>query len=338
MSPFEEKEKEVILEVKNLKTYFYEHDNVVWKVLDGVNLKIHRGETLGILGPSGAGKSILAKSIFKLIERPGKIIDGEILFKGKNILTLPNEILDTIRGKDLALVLQSISGGFDPLRDMTYTTSQPYREHAEIEPDRQEIKMLVISQLGTVAIPEPLRTSDKYAHQMSGGESQRVKIATALINNPSLLIADEPVSNLDATIARQILDLLRIMKEKHRLTMMIIAHNLGVLAELSDHIAILYAGKIIEYGDVETMFYSPRHPFTQGLFYATPSMAIRGKLKPIPGEIPDPRNYPSGCRFHPRCTYAIDKCKVEAPNLEEYEENHQVACWRAKDIPDYQPG
>ncbi len=338
MSPFEEKEKEVILEVKNLKTYFYEHDNVVWKVLDGVNLKIHRGETLGILGPSGAGKSILAKSIFKLIERPGKIIDGEILFKGKNILTLPNEILDTIRGKDLALVLQSISGGFDPLRDMTYTTSQPYREHAEIEPDRQEIKMLVISQLGTVAIPEPLRTSDKYAHQMSGGESQRVKIATALINNPSLLIADEPVSNLDATIARQILDLLRIMKEKHRLTMMIIAHNLGVLAELSDHIAILYAGKIIEYGDVETMFYSPRHPFTQGLFYATPSMAIRGKLKPIPGEIPDPRNYPSGCRFHPRCTYAIDKCKVEAPNLEEYEENHQVACWRAKDIPDYEPG
>ncbi len=338
MSPFEEKEKEVILEVKNLKTYFYDHDNVVWKVLDGVNFKIHQGETLGILGPSGAGKSILAKSIFKLIERPGKIIDGEILFKGRNLLLLPNEILDTMRGKDLALVMQNVAGGIDPLRDMTFTTSQPYREHAEIDSNRQEIKMLVISQLGTVAIPEPLRTSDKYAHQMSGGESQRVKIATALINNPSLLIADEPVSNLDATIARQILDLLQIMKKKYRLTMMIIAHNLGVLAELSDYIAILYAGEIIEYGDVETMFYSPRHPFTQGLFYATPSMAQRGKLKPIPGEIPDPRNYPSGCRFHPRCTYAIDKCKIEAPNLVEYEENHQVACWRAKDIPDYQPG
>ncbi|NHJ86487.1 MAG: ABC transporter ATP-binding protein, partial [Asgard group archaeon] len=247
----ETQNKEVLLEVKNLKTYFYDDkDDITWKILDGVNFKLYKGETLGILGPSGAGKSVLARSILRLIDFPGKIVAGKVIYRGKNLLKAPEEVFNEIRGKEISLVMQNAPGGFDPTRDMTFSTSQPYREHSPDEHENYEIKLLVVSQLGKVAIQEPAKTSEKYAHQLSGGESQRIKIASALINNPTLLIADEPVSNIDATIARQILDLLIAMKEKYNLSMMLIAHNLGVLAELSDKIAILYAGKILEYGDV----------------------------------------------------------------------------------------
>ncbi|MHA1923675.1 MAG: ABC transporter ATP-binding protein [Candidatus Heimdallarchaeota archaeon] len=337
MTEDERSEKEVILDVKNLHTYFYGREkDVVWKILEGINFKIHKGETLGILGPSGAGKSVLALSILRLIDFPGKIEAGEIFYKENDLLKITNEQFDDIRGRKISLVMQNASATFDPLRDMTYSTSQPFRAHADDEPDTSEIKMLVVSQLGKVAIPDPLDASEKFAHQLSGGESQRIKIASALINNPDLLIADEPVANLDTTVARQILNLLQEMKEKHKLTMILIAHNLGVIAELSDNIAIMYAGKIIEYGDVEAIFYNPKHPFTQGLFYATPSMAPRGKLKPIPGVEPDARKYPSGCRFHPRCEYAIEKCKTEVPPLVTLENEHTVLCWRTQDIPDYE--
>ena len=332
----EEEKKELILEVKDLHTYFYDRNDNIWKILEGVNLKVYKGETLGILGPTGTGKSVLARSILRLVDYPGKIEKGQVLYKGRDLLTIDEEIFNNIRGKEIALVVQNAPGAIDPLRDMTYTTSQPYREHSDDDLVRSEIKILVVSQLGNVALPEPVKTSDKYAHELSGGESQRVKIASAIINNPTLLIADEPVSNLDATVARQILNLLHEMKEKFKLTMILIAHNLGILAELSDKIAILYAGKILEYSDVDTIFYNPRHPFTQGLFYATPSMAPRGRLKPIPGKEPDPRSFPTGCRFHPRCEYAIEKCKKDLPELEEIKEGHSVACWRVKEIPVYE--
>ena len=332
----EEEKKELILEVKDLHTYFYDRNDNIWKILEGVNLKVYKGETLGILGPTGTGKSVLARSILRLVDYPGKIEKGQVLYKGRDLLTIDEEIFNNIRGKEIALVVQNAPGAIDPLRDMTYTTSQPYREHSDDDLVRSEIKILVVSQLGNVALPEPVKTSDKYAHELSGGESQRVKIASAIINNPTLLIADEPVSNLDATVARQILNLLHEMKEKFKLTMILIAHNLGILAELSDKIAILYAGKILEYSDVDTIFYNPRHPFTQGLFYATPSMAPRGRLKPIPGKEPDPRSFPTGCRFHPRCEYAIEKCKKDLPELEEIKEGHFVACWRVKEIPVYE--
>ena len=333
----ERKEKKLILEVKNLHTYFYGEDNEVWKILEGINFKIYRGETLGILGPSGVGKSVLAQSIFNLVRKPGIIENGEIIFKGKNILEMEEEELIDIRGRELSLVMQNTGSSFDPLTDMTFTTSQPYRAHTDEDHTRSEIKMLVVDQLGKVAIPDPITISDKFAHQISGGEGQRIKIASAVINNPDLLIADEPVSNLDTTVARNILDLLYEMKQRYQLTMILIAHNLGVIAELSDYVAIMYAGKIVEIGDVESIFYSPRHPFTQGLFYATPSMAPRGKLKPIPGTEPDPRKYPSGCHYHPRCEYAIEKCKGKEPQLEQVtNERHCVACWRKDDIPEFE--
>lgn len=329
-------EKELILEVKDLRTYFYGEDDIVWKILEGINFKLYKGETLGILGPSGVGKSVLALSILKLIRYPGKIEGGEVYFKGTNLFKLDEETFDDLRGREIGLVMQNTRGGMDPLRDMTHTTGQPYKVHAEDEPEKDEIKALVVSQLGKVSLPEPYKTSDKFAHQMSGGENQRVKIAAALMNNPTLLIADEPVSNLDSTVARMIMNLLAEMKEKFNLTMILIAHNLGVIAELSDKVAIMYAGKIIEISDVETMYYNPRHPFTQGLFYASPSIAPRGKLKPIPGEEPDARKYPTGCHFHPRCEYAIEKCSIDQPKLEEIDNNHFVACWRTKDIPKYE--
>ncbi len=328
--------KELLLEIKDLKTYFKDkYEDKEWRILDSVNLKLYRGTTLGILGPSGSGKTVLARSILRLIYPPGKIVSGEVLYKGRDLLTIPEEIFNELRGKEISLVLQNAPGGIDPLRNMTFATSQPYRAHTD-DYENYEIKMLVVDQLGKVALPEPTRTSDKFAHQLSGGESQRVKIASALINNPVLLIADEPVSNLDTTVARNILDLLQIMKEKYNLTILLIAHNLGVLAELSDYIAILYAGKILEYSDVDTIFYTPKHPFTQALFYATPSMSPKGRLKPIPGVEPDPRNYPLGCRFHPRCKYTIEKCKEEVPELEEFSEEHFVACWRVKEIPNFE--
>jgi len=329
-------EKELILEVKDLRTYFYGEDDIVWKVLEGINFKLYKGETLGILGPSGVGKSVLALSILKLIRYPGKIEGGEVYFKGTNLFKLDEETFDDLRGREIGLVMQNTRGGMDPLRDMTHTTGQPYKVHAEDEPEKDEIKALVVSQLGKVSLPEPYKTSDKFAHQMSGGENQRVKIAAALMNNPTLLIADEPVSNLDTTVARMIMNLLTEMKEKFNLTMILIAHNLGVIAELSDKVAIMYAGKIIEISDVETMYYNPRHPFTQGLFYASPSIAPRGKLKLIPGEEPDARKYPTGCHFHPRCEYAIEKCSIDQPKLEEIDNNHFIACWRTKDIPKYE--
>jgi len=327
--------KEVLLEVQNLKTYYTNKYKVVFKILDGVSFKIYRGTTLGILGPSGSGKSVLARSILNLVERPGKIVEGEVIYKGKDLLKAPEEVLNDLRGKEISLILQNAPGSFDPTRDMTFATSQPFRAHTKEKYANPEVKMLVVSQLQVVAISEPVKTSEKFSHQLSGGESQRVKIASALINNPTLVIADEPVANIDATVARQILDLFQIMKEKYQLTMILIAHNLGVLAELSDYVAILYAGKIIEHGDVETIFYHPKHPFTQGLFYASPSMAPRGRLKPIPGDEPDPTNYPSGCRFHPRCEYAIEKCRREEPPLVDLGNDHTVLCWRIEEIPEF---
>ncbi|MFW9924286.1 MAG: ABC transporter ATP-binding protein [Candidatus Thorarchaeota archaeon] len=332
----EQEERELILEVKDLYTSFFDKDDIEWKILDGINLKLYKGQTLGILGPSGVGKSVLALSILRLIRYPGKIISGEVLYKGNNLLELDEEIFNHLRGKEIALVLQNAPGGIDPLRDVTYTTSQPYRAHVDDDPIRSEIKLLVVDQLGKVALPEPVKTSDKFAHQMSGGESQRVKIATALMNNPELLIADEPVSNLDVTVARQILDLLIQMKAKFNLSMIFIAHNLGVISEMADAVAIMYGGKIIEIGNTEDIFYNCRHPFTQGLFYASPEIAPRGKLKPIPGNEPSPNNYPSGCHFHPRCEYAIDKCSEEEPEFECVKGEHFVACWRMKEIPKFE--
>ena len=330
-------EKELILEVKNLRTYFHDDQNeVIWKILEGINFKLYRGETLGIMGPSGVGKSVLAHSILNLIKWPGKIESGDVIFKGKHLLELNDEDFSDLRGREIGLVIQNSESSHDPLRDMTFATGQPYKAHIDEDPGTAEVKALVVSQLGAVSLPDPMETSDKFAHQMSGGESQRVKIATALMNNPTLLIADEPVSNLDATVARRILDLLSEMKEKFNLTMILIAHNLGVIAELSTKVAMMYAGQIIEIGDVESIFYNPRHPFTQGLFYASPSIAPRGKLKPIPGNEPDPRNYPSGCHFHPRCIYAKEKCKKENPELSEIDEEHFVACWYVDDIPKYE--
>ena len=331
-----QEEKELILEVKDLRTYFYDKDEIIWKILEGINFRIYKGETLGILGPSGVGKSVLALSILNLIKYPGKIEGGKVFFKGIDLFELNDEDLSDLRGREISLVMQNTGSGHDPLRDMTYSTGQPYKAHKDEEVESAEVKALVVSQLGAVSLPDPLKTSDKFAHQMSGGESQRVKIATALINNPTLLIADEPVSNLDATVANKIISLLADMKEKFNLTMILIAHSLGVIAELSDKVALMYAGKIVEIGDVESIFYKPRHPFTQGLFYASPDMAPRGKLKPLPGVEPDPRNYPSGCHFHPRCQFAIEKCSKQEPELLEYEDNHFVACWRMKEIPKFE--
>lgn len=332
----EQKDKTLLLEVKDLYTSFFDKDGIEWKILDGINLKLYKGQTLGILGPSGVGKSVLALSIFRLIRYPGKIVSGEVFYKGKNLFDLEEEELNDIRGKEIALVMQNAPGGMDPLRDVTYATSQPYKAHTDEDPTQQEIKLLVVDQLGKVALPEPLKTSDKYAHQMSGGESQRVKIATALMNNPEMLIADEPVANLDLTVARQILDLLIQMKEKFNLTMIFIAHNLGVIAEIADTVAIMYGGKIVEIGTSEDIFYNCKHPFTQGLFYASPDFAPRGKLKPIPGVEPQPANYPSGCHFHPRCQYAISKCSAEEPPMECFDGEHFVACWCVKDVPNFE--
>ncbi|MEA2070355.1 MAG: ABC transporter ATP-binding protein [Asgard group archaeon] len=325
-----------LLQVRNLETHIIDKDDRVHIIVDKISFDLREGEVLGIIGPSGAGKTILALSLLKLIQRPGKIIGGSVIYKDLELLSTSDEILDKIRGKDIALVMQNTGTGFDPIRDMTFTTSEPLREHSNEKIPKTDLQLLVIDQLGKVAIRKPSKTAEKFRHQISGGEGQRVKIASALFNNPKILIAEEPVANLDTTIMGEILDLLIEVKNNFSVSMIVISHNLGVIAQLSDRVMMMYAGKIIEVADVETMFYSPRHPYTQGLFYATPSIVSKKKLKTIPGNVPNPVNLPKGCHFHPRCKYVIEKCKKMEPPLVEYEQNHLVACWRMNEIPDFE--
>jgi peptide/nickel transport system ATP-binding protein/oligopeptide transport system ATP-binding protein len=315
----------VLVDIRNLKTHFFTDDGVV-KAVDGVNFAIYRGKTLGVVGESGCGKSVTALSVMRLISPPGRIVEGEILFDGKNLATLPEPEMRKIRGRDISMIFQEPMTSLNPVFTIGYQIAEAVMLH--LHKSKAEAREHTIKMLDKVRIPSAATRVDEYPHQMSGGMRQRVMIAMALACNPKLLIADEPSTALDVTIQAQILDLMRDLQKEFGMSIMMITHDLGVVAELADHVAVMYASKVVEYATVKDLFASPMHPYTQGLFRSRPSLATKkgDRLNVIAGSVPNPLNFPTGCKFHPRCPLAVEKCKTVEPALRELRPGHWVAC------------
>ena len=321
--------QQILLNVKDLRTSIFYEDRVA-KVVDGVDFFIRKGETLGLTGESGSGKSTIALSLLRLITPPGGIIDGEIWFKGHDLLKLGEEDLNKVRGDEISLITQEPIAALDPIMTSGLQSGEVLEEHRELE--KIQIKEKVIEYLGKVSLPDPNRDYSSYAHQLSKGLAQRVNIAAALLCAPSLLIADEPTSALDVTIQRQILELLKDLKNAFNLSILYITHDLGVIAEMSDHVAIMYAGKIVECADVLTIFQNPAHPYTRGLIGCVLRVDKRHKPEPIPGELPTQFYRPTWCAFYPRCKYAAPVCHQQIPPSIEIEPGHFIQCLRLDHI------
>ncbi|RLE32585.1 ABC transporter ATP-binding protein [Candidatus Acetothermia bacterium] len=321
-----------LIEVKGLRTYFYTEDGVV-KAVDGVSFAIEPEQTLGVVGESGCGKSVTALSIMGLVPMPpGKIVEGEILFRknGKTVelhkLNPKGKEYRSIRGKEIAMIFQEPMTSLNPVFTIGYQIMEAIMLHQKVS--KREARQKAIEMLRQVGIPEPEQRVDEYPHQLSGGMRQRAMIAMALSCNPSLLIADEPTTALDVTIQAQVLDLMQDLKRKFHAAIMLITHDLGVVAEMCEEVVVMYLGKVVERAKVRPIFHEPRHPYTQGLLKSIPSLATKKKrLDPIKGVVPDPLNAPPGCPFNPRCPHAIEICRQEMPPLKEVETDHDVACW-----------
>jgi oligopeptide/dipeptide ABC transporter ATP-binding protein len=316
---------DVLVDIRNLKTHFFTDDGVV-RAVDGVTFSIHRGKTLGVVGESGCGKSVTALSTLRLISPPGRIVEGEILFDGKDLVQLPEPEMRKIRGRDISMIFQEPMTSLNPVFTIGYQISEAVMLH--LKKTKAEAREHTIKMLDKVRIPSASTRVDEYPHQMSGGMRQRVMIAMALACNPKLLIADEPSTALDVTIQAQILDLMRDLQKEYGMSIMMITHDLGVVAELADHVAVMYASKVVEYAPVKELFAHPLHPYTLGLFRSRPSLATKKgeRLNVIAGSVPNPLHFPSGCKFHPRCPSAVERCKTVEPALRELRPGHWVAC------------
>ncbi len=314
-----------LLEIKNLKTHFFTHEGTV-KAVDGVSFKINQGETLGIVGESGSGKSVTALSVMRLIPHPpGKIVGGEIYFEGKNLLKLDDKEIRKMRGKKISMIFQEPMTSLDPVFTIGHEIGEVIQLHQGS--NKEEARKKSIEILKVVGIPDVEKRIDNYPHELSGGMRQRVMIAMALSCNPTLLIADEPTTALDVTIQAQILRLINDLKDKFGASVMLITHDLGVIAEMCDNVAVMYAGNIVEYTDVYTLFNNPLHPYTKGLNKSMPRMNVEAEhLDVIPGMVPNLLDLPSGCPFHPRCDLSFKKCVEEMPELIEIENSHLVRC------------
>jgi oligopeptide/dipeptide ABC transporter ATP-binding protein len=324
---------EKLLEVKNLKTYFYTEDGVV-KAVDGVDFYVNSGEVLGLVGESGCGKSVSALSIMRLIGPPGKILEGEILFEGQDLVRATEKEMMKVRGNRISMIFQQPQSALNPV----FRTGEQIAEvlsihqHLGREPGRKR----AIELLTLVGIPEPERRVESYPHELSGGMAQRVMIAMALACEPDLLIADEPTTALDVTIQAQILDLMRDLRTRIHSAVILITHDLGVIAEMADRVAVMYAGEVVEQSPVASLFEAPHHPYTIGLIGSVPVMGeIRERLDVIPGSVPNLINLPVGCRFAPRCAarlkYKLSICAEKRPNLIGIASDHIVRCWLYED-------
>src|SRR5690554_4114106 len=315
-----------LLEVKELQTFFYTDDGIA-KAVDGVSYDLEMGETLGIVGESGCGKSVTSLSIMRLIpEPPGKIVDGEITFKGKVLSKLSQDGMRKIRGNEISMIFQEPMTSLNPVYTIGDQISEVIILHKKVS--RKEARKQSVEMLKRVGIPMPEQRIDEYPHQLSGGMRQRVMIAMALSCDPELLIADEPTTALDVTIQAQILELMNGLKDKLNMSIMMITHDLGVIAEVSDRVAVMYAGKVLEYTDVKTLFKNPKHPYTVGLMNSIPRLDKETKrLTAIPGIVPGSMDFPEGCKYHTRCSLADEKCIQEEPGLKEIEKGHKVRCW-----------
>ena len=321
-----------LLEVKDLKTHFFTLDGVV-KAVDGVSYDLNEGETLGLVGESGCGKSVSALSVMRLIpDPPGKIVNGEILLDGEDILQISMEDMREVRGAKIAMVFQEPMTSLNPVLTVERQITETLQLHmgmSKLESQRESVNLLT-----RVGIPDPEIRIKQYPHQFSGGMRQRVMIAMALSCNPRLIIADEPTTALDVTIQAQILDLMKSLTTELGVALIVITHNLGVVARYADRVNIMYAGKVIERGEAHEIYSNPRHPYTVGLLRSVPRLDLprRAKLDPIEGQPPDLINLPPGCAFRERCRWAIDKCATDTPELVETSDGHLSACFRADEL------
>ena len=324
-----EQKDNIVLSVRGLKTYFYTEDGVV-KAVDGVDLDVHYGEILGLVGESGCGKSVTSLSIMRLIGMPGKILEGEIHFAGRDLLAIDEAEMCNIRGDRISMIFQQPVSCLNPVFRSGDQVAEVLQVHYEM--NKADSLDRAKELYRTVGISDHERRILAFPHELSGGMAQRVMIAMALACNPELLIADEPTTALDVTIQAQILDLMLNMKDKMETSIILITHNMGVIAEMADNVAVMYAGKIIEYSDVNTVFENPQHPYTQGLLSSIPVMGvIQDRLTTIPGTVPNLIDLPPGCRFAPRCAarveHNLERCAVEEPELLPVAPNHTVRCW-----------
>jgi len=316
-----------LLEIQDLGTSFYTQDGVV-KAVNGVSYTLDEGETLGLVGESGCGKSVTALSIMRLIPQPpGKIVSGKIIFEGKDLLKLSEDAMRRVRGKEVAMIFQDPMTSLNPVLTIKRQLTEGLELHMGM--DGNASKRRAIELLDMVGIPSAKSRIDDYPHQFSGGMRQRVMIAMALSCNPKLLIADEPTTALDVTIQAQILDLIRQLRKEFGTAVIMITHDLGVVAGLCDKIYVMYAGYIVESASASGLFKEPRHPYTLGLLRSIPRIddSKREKLIPIDGLPPDLIDSPPGCPFAPRCTFAVAKCRDENPRLEPVLPGHHIACW-----------
>ncbi|OLN33701.1 ABC transporter ATP-binding protein [Desulfosporosinus metallidurans] len=319
--------QELLLQVKDLRTHFYTEAGVV-KAVDGVDLEINKGETLGVVGESGSGKSITAMSIMRLIPvPPGKIVSGEVMFSGKDLIKATESEMMKIRGNEIAMIFQDPMTSLNPVLTVGEQIMEAIILHQKT--GRSEAKKRAVEMLKKVGIPEAESRVNNYPHQFSGGMRQRVMIAMALSCNPKLLIADEPTTALDVTIQAQILDLMNNLKKDFGTAIMLITHDLGVVAELCQKVLVMYAGNTVEYTNAEALFAAPKHPYTWGLLGSLPKLdeSEKQRLEPIEGQPPDLRRLPQGCNFAPRCKHKKPICEQQKPTLQEIEQGHFVSCF-----------
>ncbi len=314
-----------LLEVKNLQTYFFTDDGVA-KSVDNVSYTVDKKETLGVVGESGCGKSVTALSIMRLIPNPpGRIVGGEILFEGRNLLTLQEEEMRKIRGNKIGMIFQEPMTSLNPVFTVGNQIEESILLHQNVS--KEEAKNRAIEMLKKVGIPAPEQRYKEYPHQLSGGMRQRVMIAIALSCNPAILIADEPTTALDVTVQAQILELINGLQESLGMGVILITHDLGVIAETADKVAVMYASHIVEYSKVDEIYFNPMHPYTVGLLGSIPKLNIESeRLMTIDGTVPVPTNYPQGCNYAARCSFATPKCLSDEPQLVEVEPGHMVAC------------
>jgi peptide/nickel transport system ATP-binding protein/oligopeptide transport system ATP-binding protein len=313
-----------LLAIEGLRTHFFTQDGVV-KAVDGVTFSIAHGQTLGVVGESGCGKSITALSVMRLIERPGRIIEGSIRLGDRDLLGLSDEEMRDVRGNAISMIFQEPMTSLNPVYTCGDQIAEAISLHEGI-PKKQAVEQ-AISMLTQVGIPDAKRRAREYPHQLSGGMRQRVMIAMALSTNPELLIADEPTTALDVTIQAQILELMKTLRERNRMAIMLITHDLGVIAEMADDVVVMYAGKVVEASDATTVFEQPHHPYSKGLLASIPRLGERRtRLEVIQGVVPNPLNLPAGCLFKRRCPYAMPVCDTPPP-LQEVAPGHVSRCW-----------
>ena len=320
-------QQEVLLKVDELRTEFFSSKTSSVTAVDKVSFDIYKGEILGLVGESGCGKSVTSLSVMQLLkDTPGKVTHGQVLLDGKDLLKMPDAEIRSIRGGRMSMIFQEPMSALNPSMRIDRQMMETIMLHTN--KSKEEARSHAAAMLGKVGIPDPPRVLKNYPHQLSGGMSQRVMIAMALSCDPQLLIADEPTTALDVTIQAQILDLMKKLQKEDQSSILLITHDLGVVAEMCTRVIVMYAGKIVEEAPVRQLFASPTHPYTQGLIASVPKLGAGVKVLPsIPGSVPDLASMPTGCRFAPRCKYATDKCRAQEPELKTVGENQRCRCW-----------